>query len=214
MIIMALDHVRDLMHVDSIIHNPTDLSNTSLMIFLTRWITHLCAPIFVFLAGTSAFISFKKHNDISIMRKFLIKRGLWLIFLEFTLVNFGIWFDLGFHTFLFQVIAAIGVGFILLSLLLKQSPKIIGIIGLIIIFCHNLLPLLPFGEASLIKMILFPLFGPGAYPIGPHTILIIGYPPIPWLGIILLGFSAGKLFELPGDKRKNLFLKIGLSSLQ
>ena len=115
MIIMALDHVRDLMHVNSITQSPTDLSTTTPMLFFTRWITYLCAPIFVFLAGTSAHISFKHIGNISQSRKFLVKRGLWLILLEFTIVNFGIFFDFGFHTLLFEVIATIGFGFIILS---------------------------------------------------------------------------------------------------
>ena len=115
MIIMALDHVRDLVHVNSIIQSPTDLSTTTPILFFTRWITYLCAPIFVFLAGTSAYISCKKKVNISESRKFLFKRGLWLILLEFTIVNFGIWFDVGFHNFIFEVIAAIGFGFIILG---------------------------------------------------------------------------------------------------
>jgi len=213
MIIMALDHVRDLMHIDSIAHNPTDLSTTTTLVFLTRWITHLCAPIFVFLAGTSAYISLKNHGDISRSRKFLVKRGFWLLLLEFTIVNFGVWFDLGFHTFLFQVIAAIGLGFILLSFMLNLSPKTIGIIGLIIIFGHNILPIIPFAEGSIIKSILFPLFGPGAFLIATKTVFIVGYPPIPWFGILLLGFASGKLFEISDKKRKMIFLKIGAGAL-
>ena len=136
MIIMALDHVRDLMHVNSITQSPTDLSTTTPILFFTRWITYLCAPIFVFLAGASAYLSFKSRDNISQSRKFLFKRGLWLILLEFTFVNFALFFDLGFHTFIFEVIAAIGFGFIILVLLLKSSSKTIGIVGLIIIFCH------------------------------------------------------------------------------
>ena len=102
MIIMALDHVRDMMHVDSITQSPTNLSTTTPALFFTRWITYLCAPIFVFLAGTSAYISFKNNNNILQSRKFLLKRGLWLILLEFTLVNFGLFFDVGFHNFIFE----------------------------------------------------------------------------------------------------------------
>ena len=213
MIIMALDHVRDLMHVHSITQSPTNLSTTTPVLFFTRWITYLCAPTFVFLAGTSAYVSFKNKGNIAEGRKFLFKRGLWLIVLEFTFVNFGLFFDFGFHTFLFEVIAAIGFGFIVLSLLLKASLKTIGIIGLVIIFCHNLLPAIQFSEGSIVKPILTAFFGPGAFSITPHTNFHIGYPPIPWLGIMLVGFASGKLFELPEDKRKSLFLKIGLSAL-
>lgn len=213
MIIMALDHVRDMMYINSITQSPTDLSTTTPILFFTRWITYLCAPIFVFLAGTSAYISFKNKGNLSQSKKFLLKRGLWLILLEFTFVNFGLFFDFGFHNFIFEVIATIGFGFIILSLILKSSLKTIGFIGLVIIFCHNLLPLIPFAQGSIIKTILFPLFGLGAFPITAHTIFIMGYPPIPWLGIMLVGFASGSFFELPEEKRKNIFLKIGMATL-
>ncbi|RZJ29287.1 MAG: DUF1624 domain-containing protein, partial [Flavobacterium sp.] len=110
MVIMALDHVRDLMHTSSIVQSPTDLSTTTPALFFTRWITYLCAPTFVFLAGTSAYLSYKSKGDISKSSGFLLRRGLWLVLLELTLVNFGMFFDPGFHTIMFEVIAAIGVG--------------------------------------------------------------------------------------------------------
>ena len=212
MIIMALDHVRDMMHVNSITQSPTNLETTTPILFFTRWITYLCAPTFVFLAGTSAYMSFKRNNNISRSSNFLLKRGLYLILLEFVIVNFALFFDLGFHTFIFEVIAAIGFGFIILSLLLKLSVKTIGIIGLVIIFCHNLAPIIPLAETSAFKKILMPFFAPGAFPFS-NKVFVMGYPPIPWLGIMLVGFASGKLFELPDAKRKKLFLKIGLSAL-
>ena len=213
MIIMALDHVRDLMHINSITQNPTDLLTTTPLLFITRYITHFCAPTFVFLAGTSAYLAFINRNNTSQSRNNLIKRGLWLIVLEFTIVNLGIFFDLGFHSFLFQVIAAIGFGFIVLGFLLKLSSKTIGIIGLGIIFFHNLLPSIPFAEGSLLKMLLSPFFGTGLIPLTSHSNFIMGYPPIPWLGIMLVGFATGKLFTIPGDIRNKMLLKIGLSAL-
>ena len=213
MIIMALDHTRDLIHITSITQQPTDLDTTNPALFFTRWITHLCAPTFVFLSGTSAYISFKNKKNISETRRFLLSRGLSLIILEFTLVNFGLWFDIHFNVFLFNVIGAIGFGFIILSLLLKASLKTIAIIGLSIIFLHNLAPFVPFAETSLFKKILMPFFAPGTFPIGGGRMFVMGYPPIPWLGIMLIGFAAGKFFELPAAQRKSTFLKIGLTSL-
>lgn len=212
MIIMALDHVRDLMHIDSIAQSPTDLTTTTPFLFFTRWITHLCAPIFVFLAGTSVYLSLKRKNNFAQTRQHLIKRGLWLLLLEFTVVNFGLFFDIGFHTLLFQVIAAIGFGFILLGLLLKIPPKQLGIMGLIIIFSHNLLPLIPFAEGSVVKAVLSPFFSPAVIPFGDRT-FIMGYPPIPWLGIMLTGFGFASYFDMTYEQRKNLFIKLGFGSL-
>ncbi|RYZ20916.1 MAG: DUF1624 domain-containing protein [Chitinophagaceae bacterium] len=213
MIIMALDHTRDLLHITSITQQPTDLATTTPALFFTRWITHLCAPTFVFLSGTSAYISMRNRNNIAATRRFLLTRGLWLIVLEFTLVNFGIWFDLHFNVFLFDVIATIGTGFVVLSLLLKASARTIALIGLGIIFLHDLAPLVPLAEGSLGKQILMPLFGPAAYPFGDGKLFVMGYPPIPWLGILLTGFAAGRLFARAPEDRKRLFTRIGLAAL-
>jgi len=213
MIIMALDHVRDLMHIDAITQNPTDLATTTPLLFFTRWITHLCAPIFVFLAGTSVYLSLKSKNNVPEVRQFLIKRGFWLIFLEFTVVNFGLFFDIGFHTLLFEVIATIGFGFIILGLLLKIPAKQLGITGLIIIFCHNLLPLIPFTEESVFKTVLTPFFSPVAIPVFAEKVLVMGYPPIPWLGIMLTGFGFGRYFEMENKERKKRFTKFGFGAL-
>lgn len=213
MIIMALDHVRDLMHENSISQIPTDLNTTTPLLFFTRWITHLCAPIFVFLAGSSVFLSLKNNNDFKTTKQLLLKRGLWLLLLEFTVVNFAIFFDIRFHTLIVEVIASIGLGFIILGLLLKLSTKTIGYIGLVIIFCHNLLPIIPLAEHSVIRTILAPLFSPTLIPFLPGRVFIIGYPPIPWLGIIFLGYACGHFFTLPSHKKPKLFLKVGLGAL-
>ena len=102
MVIMALDHTRDFLLQNALTQTPTDLSNTYPALFFTRWITHLCAPTFVFLSGVSAYISAKRQNNVSESRKFLLIRCIWLIFLEFSIISFGIWSDIGFHTLLFQ----------------------------------------------------------------------------------------------------------------
>src|ERR1700704_2531394 len=217
MIIMVLDHVRDMMHVNSISYSPTNLSKTTAMLFFTRLVTHLCAPVFVFLAGTSAYISLKNKGNIAESRRWLIQRGVWLILLEFSFVNLALFFDLGFHTLLFEVIAAIGFGFIALSLLLKLSPKVLGILGLAIIFCHDLLFLIPTNQTamanpSVINSILTSLYSMGAFPVFSGRVFIMGYPPVPWLGIMLAGFATGRLFELPAVERKGIFLKAGIAA--
>jgi uncharacterized membrane protein len=209
MVIMALDHTRDWLHVSALTQSPTDLATTTPLLFFTRWVTYFCAPIFVFLAGTSAYLSAKTQPDLVAARRFLWRRGLWLIVLEFTLVNFAIWFDPKFRTFLFQVIAAIGFSFIVLAFLLKLSPKVIGFIGAIIIFCHGLLPLFSFANNSPLRS----LFTLTPYQLSPQLTLVIAYPLIPWLGILLVGFAAGELFEHAHAERQSVFLKLGVAAL-
>lgn len=213
MLIMVLDHTRDLLHLNSITQQPTDLNTTTIALFFTRWITHLCAPTFVFLSGVSAYISYKKTNDVDESRKYLLKRGLWLILLDLTVINFGVWFDIHFDVILFNVLSAIGIGFILLALLLKLQIRAIGVFGLAIIFLHNLVPIIPFDKTSLLKKVISPFFATGAFPLSNETTFVIGYPPIPWLGIMLLGFMAGLIFQYDIVIRKKLFLRIGILSL-
>ncbi|MBO9561959.1 MAG: DUF1624 domain-containing protein [Niastella sp.] len=212
MIIMALDHVRDLLHVNAITQSPTNLDTTTPPLFMTRWVTHLCAPVFVFLSGTSVYLTLQRSADLKGSRRFLQKRGLWLILLELTLMNFALFFDLGFHTIIFAVIATIGFGFIMLSLMSKWTVKTIAIIGLSIIFLHNLLAVVPFGKDSIVAAIINPLFAPGAVSVGGRT-LLMAYPPIPWLGIMLVGYATGKTFEWEAPRRKQLFIKIGGAAL-
>jgi uncharacterized membrane protein len=213
MVIMTLDHVRDLLHTTAITQQPTDLNTTTPVLFFTRWITHLCAPTFVFLSGVSAFLSIKRTNDLPASRQFLLTRGLWLIVLDLTLIGFGVWFDVHFTVLFFNVVAAIGMGFIVLALLLTCSPKTIAIIGLCILFLHNLAPLVPGGENDLFKKGLMPLFAPASYPLGNGRLFLIGYPPIPWLGILLVGFAGGRFFELEIKQQQSLFLKLGLAAI-
>ncbi len=213
MVIMALDHLRDLLHVDSLTQSPTDLNTVTAGVFLTRWITHLCAPTFVFLSGTSAYLVFKKSGHLAESQRYLRTRGFWLIVLEFTVINFLLWFDFQFRTLVMQVIFAIGAGFILLSFLLKINPRALGIAGLVIIFSHNLVQGITM-EAQPAAQFIWPVFFRlGVFPITPNFTFAVLYPFLPWFGILLTGFAAGQLFELPLASRKKLWLQIGGGAL-
>ena len=138
MVIMALDHTRDFFYYGSFFNSPTNLKTTTGFLFFTRFITHYCAPVFIFLAGTSAFLYGVKKTKIELF-KFLFTRGLWLVFLEITLNNFLWKFDITYSRIVLQVIWAIGLSMIALSFLIFLSKKTILIIGAIIVFSHNLL---------------------------------------------------------------------------
>ncbi len=213
MVFMTLDHTRDLMHANPLNQSPTDLATTSPALFLTRWVTHLCAPTFMFLAGTSAYLSMQNRASLSESRRFLFTRGLWLIFVNFTINNFGLYFDPHFGVFFSQVIAAFGFGFIGLGLLLRLPARTLAIIGLIIIFGHDLLQGNPFPQGSPLNVITTILMGVGFYQITPNHAFLISYPLIPWLGIILAGFGFGTLITQAGENRKKLILRIGLGIL-
>src|SRR5436190_5064254 len=138
MIIMAIDHTRDFFHSEAFTGDPLDPASTTPFLFFTRWITHFCAPTFLFLSGVSAFLSGQKRTkkDLSI---FLLTRGLWLILLEATLVTFGWRFDPGYHQIIMQVIWAIGVSMIILSAIIWLPFPLILLTGFAILLGHNLL---------------------------------------------------------------------------
>src|SRR5918993_779709 len=124
MIIMALDHVRDYFHADAFLYDPTDLNKTNVALFFTRWITHFCAPAFMFLSGTSAFLIGQRKGKRALSR-FLLTRGLWLIFLELTVVNFAWFFQPSFPMIAFLVIWALGISMIALAGLIWLPLRVI-----------------------------------------------------------------------------------------
>ena len=209
MIIMALDHTRDLLYIN--LQDPTNLATTTPILFFTRWITHFCAPTFVFLSGVSAYLSLKNRAEAG--RRFLLTRGIWLVLLEFTVVNVGLWSDLFFRTLIFEVIATIGCGFIILSFLTRVSPRTLGIAGLVLIFGLGLFSSVMLPNKPILQFIGSLLMGPGVFPLGPNRMLIIAYPILPWLGIMLAGFGCGRIFELSAAVRKKIFLRVGLAAL-
>lgn len=213
MIIMALDHVRDLMHTTALTQDPTNLQTTTTALFMTRWVTHLCAPSFVFLSGTSAYLTFKSQRNLAQTKNFLLTRGLWLMLLEVTVINFAFWFDLQFRTIILQVIFAIGLGFVVLSFLLKLSPRIIGVIGAGIVFLHGLTLLVPIPQNPGLAVGWSFLFRTNVFAITPNFTLGTLYPFIPWLGILLSGFAFGSVFEQSEPFRKKLLWRSALLAL-
>lgn len=164
MIIMALDHTRDFLHKTAWTDDPLNLATTTPALFLTRWITHFCAPVFVFLSGASAwFQSFRKSKkELSL---FLIQRGLWLIFIDLTIINFAFQFDPHFTLFALQVIWAIGISMVILGLLIWLPFTVIFIIGLLIVLGHNSLDFYEAGRMGSYPFIYSLLHHFGIYPL-------------------------------------------------
>ena len=213
MVIMALDHVREFIHKTSMTQDPTNLETTTAILFLTRWVTHLCAPAFVFLAGISAFVSIRRKNNLRESRKFLLTRGIWLLVLEFAVINFALWFDIQYRLLLMEVIAAIGLSFIVLSFLLRLPSRVIGIIGVLLIIIQNLVQNITVPSDPVMAFIFSVLFHPGLTQLSQEHSFYTAYPLISWLGIMLAGFSFGELFDLNPEKRRKIFLRSGMAVL-
>ncbi len=205
-VLMALDHVRD--YFTNVSFDPLDLSQTTLELFLTRWVTHLCAPTFIFLAGVSAYLMSKKLETPA-LRRFLLTRGLWLIALEFTVVQFAWTFNLRYeHGLFMQVIWAIGASMIVLSLVVSWPRWLIGTCSLVLIAGHNLLDGIEpetFGQWSWVWNLV--------HVQGELTYAFLLYPLIPWIAVMGLGFYAGVVFDLESDTRKRVLLRVGAMCL-
>ncbi len=210
MVIMVLDHTRDLFHETALTQQPTDLTTTTVPLFFTRWITHLCAPTFVFLSGTSTWLSLQNKSSIKEHRRFLFSRGIWLIILELTLVNFGIWFDIHFSVVLMQVIFAIGFGFVILSFLLGLRSTTILLTGIVIMILSGLLPLISLPPQNAGTTILNALFQPAFIPLSEKHSVIYGYPPLPWLAIMLAGFGSARIFLKDALTVRKICIRAGL----
>ena len=209
MIIMALDHTRDYFHADSLRFEPTDLEQTNVILFFTRWITHFCAPVFVFLAGTSTFLlgRRKTKTELSI---FLLKRGLWLILLEITIISFAWSFNINMPFTGLQVIWALGISMIALAALIHLPKKIILIIAIIIVAGHNLLDGIHFNGFAWAALHEEKLFR-----INATHLIRVSYPVLPWIGVMALGYCFGSLYtsNINAARRKQWLLVIGSSAI-
>jgi uncharacterized membrane protein len=216
MVIMALDHVREFFHHDSIMgHNPLDLNTTWPVLFATRWITHYCAPVFVFLSGTSVFLYSQRGRTKKHIAFFLFTRGLWLMLAEISIVNLLWEFNNAGSFLVLQVIWAIGLSMVVLSVLQFLPYKILLAIGLVIVLGQYLLDGIKVEQplcASIgwsIVHVLHP------YQVTNHFTLFVAYPFLAWLGLMILGYCLGKLYTKGTDaaRRKKFLFTAGISAL-
>ena len=213
MILMALDHTRDFFHRGAMLgEDPLDLAVTTPWLFLTRWITHFCAPVFVFLAGTGAYLSTTRGRTRSELSWFLLTRGVWLIVLELTWVRWLGWtFAVNLHEHWLLVIWAIGASMIVLAGLVHLPAPWILTFGLALIVGHNALDdfhAASWGNWTWVWQVLHD-GGKFQLPILPGVQLGAGYPLIPWIGVMAVGYSFGELLELESRARQRWLIFLG-----
>jgi uncharacterized membrane protein len=215
MVVMALDHVRDYFHITANTNNPLDLDTTTSALFFTRWITHFCAPVFVFLSGTSIYLQGlqRTKKELAI---FIMKRGLWLIVAEFTLVAFAWTFNPHFNFLPMQVIWTIGMSMLIIGLLLylNCSFRVILTLGLVLVAAHNLLDRYE-THPGFMSNFWWDLLHSGKfspYELIPGHFVVIVYPFPPWTGLMMVGYCAGLLFtpEFDISRRKRILIRSGL----
>ncbi len=207
-LLMALDHTRDFFGHSGM--NPRDIHEPWL--FMTRWVTHLCAPTFIFLAGISIYLWEQRHSKKEASR-FILFRGLWLIFLEFTLVRVGWTFDVIPGFMLAQVIWVLGVSMVLMSLTLYLPVKWLALLSLIMIGGHNVFDKMSAEKLTAYKDIWRVLHEPALLNLGKNVELFITYPLIPWLAVMSLGYCCGRFFLQAPASRIRYYLIFGITSL-
>jgi uncharacterized membrane protein len=213
MVLMLLDHTREFVHAEATRFTPTDLSQTSVFLFLTRWVTHFCAPTFVLLAGTSAYLRKMRGTSSTELALFLMTRGLWLIVLEFTLVRFSILFNVDYQFLgLAEVIWAIGVSMIALSGLAWLPTPVAGFLGVAMMALHNLLDGISVPPETAMagtpppdtsQKLWLVLHQPGFIPVFDNNVkLFVAYPLIPWIGVMAAGYGLGAVYRLNSVRRR------------
>ena len=207
MILMALDHTRDF--VGYIRIDAMDIARTHPALYWTRWITHFCAPTFVFLAGASALLYGARGRDRGEWSHFLLTRGLWIASLEFTLSRFAWTFNLDYRWMWVQVIWVIGCSLVLLSFLVKFSPQVVGAIGIAIIALHNLTDSIGRAQLGSLYPVWSLLHVTDLLRPAEDAFFLVGYPLIPWFGIALAGYGFGKLLLRDAPERRRFMLRTG-----
>lgn len=209
MVIMTLDHVRDFFHYDAFLFDPTDLTQTNPALFATRFVTHFCAPVFVFLAGTSAFFVGQRRDKKS-LATWLLKRGIWLIFTELTVIKFAWLFKLDYSSTFLQVIWVLGVSMIFLAGFIYLPKKFVITISLMGIVSHNLFDTIaPSGQIS--SAIWTFIHEENQIRIG-NINLYVAYPLIPWIFLMPMGYYFGELYikDINSNYRIRVLLNLGI----
>jgi uncharacterized membrane protein len=209
MVLMVIDHTRDFLGDGGL--DPTDLSQASPALFLTRWVTHFCAPVFAFLAGTGAYLagSRRSRGDLA---AFLATRGLWLIFLELTVVRFGLLFNPVSRLVPLLVLWSIGGSLVVLAGLVFLPSRLVGALGVLLIATYGLAPaLLPDSDSFAFQAAGVLLFRPGVLQLPAQVIVFVGYPLLPWLGVVAAGYGFGEVIRLDPARRWRVMGVMGVA---
>jgi uncharacterized membrane protein len=211
-VIMVLDHVRDFLHISAYDFDALDPQRTTALLYTTRWVTHFCAPTFVFLAGVSAWLQHARGKSRRELSLFLLQRGLWLVVLEVTVLGFGWSFSLPFMLFL-QVIWAIGWSLAALAALVWLPRLGVLAIGATIIVGHNLLDPIAPAQLGSFADLWTAVHAPGLLLFRGVPYALDLYPLLPWFGVLAFGYGLGQVFLAPPATRDRLLVSLGLAMI-
>jgi uncharacterized membrane protein len=219
--LMLLDHTRDFVHRDAALFDPGNLARTTVPLFFTRWVTHFCAPAFMLLAGVGAALQRSRGKSPGELARFLVTRGLWLVVLEFTVIRFGLAFDLDYRAFpgMLEVIWALGASMILLAGFVRLPIGASVAVGATIVALHNLADAVKVqgwagpGTAGpdALGAVWMVLHQPG-FIVAGGVPLLVAYPVLPWFGVMLLGYALGTVYRWESDRRRRFLTRLGLAA--
>src|SRR3954468_12276962 len=202
MILMALDHTRDFFGIPG--QNPTDLASASAALFLTRWITHFCAPVFFLLTGTGSYLALRRRSRAE-LSWFLLTRGLWLIFLDLVLARcLAYQFNFDSRVTMLIVLWALGWAMITLAALVRLPASVVTAFGVTLVAGHNL-----FDGVRSASPFWSILHRPGFVLNTPQHVVFVAYPLIPWIGVTAVGYGLGQVYGWDGDRRRTFLLRLG-----
>lgn len=210
MIVMALDHTRD--YFGDAAASPTNLATASAALFLTRWITNFCAPVFFLLTGTGAYLAGRRRGRSGLAR-YLLTRGIWLIAFELTLMRFLWEFNVDYHTVVLSVIWALGWAMVVLSALVYLPIRYVWTIGAILIVGHDAFDSVNAASLGSLRPLWNVLHLPGVLWTRPGYMIFVAYPLVPWIGVTAVGYGIGALYEWPAERRKRTLTTVGLGMI-
>jgi uncharacterized membrane protein len=208
MVLMALDHVRDFFGGTGV--SPTNIATTTAFLFFTRWVTHLCAPVFFLLTGTSAYLVSRRRTG-SELSRYLLIRGLWLVVLDAVVVRcFAFQFNVDYHVTVLNVLWALGWSMVALAVIARLRPAVVLTIGIVLIAGHNLLDGVRPAAFGAFAPLWTVLHVQGFLLNSPGRVVLVAYPLVPWIGVMAAGFALGQVFDWPDERRQRLLLRLGV----
>jgi uncharacterized membrane protein len=209
MVLMAIDHTRDFVNAEAMLFQPENLARTTPAIFLTRWITHFCAPVFMFCAGLGIWFRQTRRDNGAGMSRFLVTRGLWLILLEVTAVRVAFFFNVGINPLFLLVFWALGWSMIALAAAIHLPWRVLLALSVALVALHNLADGVRAATMGSWAWLWRVLHEQG--PLSLDPLVIAAYPLIPWIAMMALGYCAGRVYDLDAGRRRRWLIGLGVA---
>jgi len=211
MVVMALDHTRDFFHIGAMAFSPEDLSQTTPALFLTRWVTHICAPVFVLLAGVGAWCKGQRDGSRAALSRFLASRGIWIALVELLLMRLVLNFSLSMqYPVLLLILWALGVSMLALAVLIYLPPRALVLVSLAIVVFHNTFDGVQAASLGSLGPWWLLLHQQGVIP-WAGLVFVVAYPVLPWIGVMGLGYCLAPVLASSPERRQQFLLRLGLA---